>query len=266
MDFDFSHLFSSIDIEFVWSLLKGIVLHSITLFTPVIKVRSKSYPKWFHSAIHHQLHRLHYLHRCYRKYPSPMRSSQLSSDELQLQQDIVFAWFTYETDLVTNFAFSNDSRIYQYIRNLSGQNNLPTVLCHGSAMATSRAKKAELLNYFFHSVFNVSSGSLQLDTSLCPKDSLFSVNISLSDTFIGLASLDPSKAMGGDGILPVILKHSTTALAELVHHLFSLRHTCQLSGVDTTSLPFLNQVIDPRSQIIGLFLFFDVSPIRETCF
>ena len=121
--------------------------------------------------------------------------------ELQLQHDIVLARSTYKTDLVTKFAFSNDSRIYQYIRNLSGQRNLPTVLRHGSAMATSRAEKAELLNYFFHSVFNVSSGTLQLDTSLCPEGSLSSIHISLSDTFIGLASLDPSKAMGGDGLL-----------------------------------------------------------------
>ena len=151
-----------------------------------------------------------------------MRSSQLSSAELQLQHDIVLAWSTYETDLVTKFAFSNDSRIYQYIRNLSGQRNLPTVLCHRSAMSTSRAEKAELLNYFFHSVFNVSSGTLQLDIFLCPEGSLSPINISLSDTFIGLASLDPSKAMGGDGIPPAILKHSATALAKPVHHLFSL--------------------------------------------
>ena len=151
-----------------------------------------------------------------------MRSSQLSSAELQLQHDIVLAWSTYETDFVTKFAFSNDSRIYQYIRNLSGQRNLPTVLHHRSAMSTSRAEKAELLNYFFHSVFNVSSGTLQLDTSVCPEGSLSSINISLSYTFIGLASLDPSKAMGGDGIPPAILKHSATVLAEPVHHLFSL--------------------------------------------
>ena len=82
LDFDFSQIFSSNDIELVWSLLKGIILHFIKLFTPVIRVRSKSYPKWFHSAIRHQLHRVHYLRRRYRKYPSSMRSSQLSSAEL----------------------------------------------------------------------------------------------------------------------------------------------------------------------------------------
>ena len=108
------------------------------------------------------------------------------------------------------------------ISGISGQHNLPTVLCHRSATATSRAEKAEVLNYFFHSVFNVSSGTLQLDTSLCPEGSLSSINISLSDTFIGLASLDPSKAMGGDGIPSAILKHSATVLAEPIHHLFSL--------------------------------------------
>ena len=35
-------------------------------------------------------------------------------------------------------------------------------------------------------------------------------------------SAGPNKAMGSDDFLPIILKHSTAALVELIHHLLSL--------------------------------------------
>ena len=58
--------------------------------------------------------------------------------------------------------------------------------------------------------------------STLPASSLCSIDISLEDTFLALSSCDPSKAMGGDGIPPMILKHAASALAEPVHHLFYL--------------------------------------------
>ena len=90
----------------------------------------------------------------------------------------------------------------------------------GSNKATTAVDKANLFNRFFYSVFN--SHSNTLSSRSFPKSSLCSVNISLQDTFNALSSLDCSKAMGGDGIPPIILKHSAAALTKPVHHLFTL--------------------------------------------
>ena len=128
----------------------------------------------------------------------------------------------FENNLVSNFAFSNDSKIYRYIRSLSGHVSLPDIMYWDSASAQSDSDKANLFNKFFHSVFTVDIESTTPHASTLPASSLCSIDISLEDTFLALSSCDPSKAMGGDGIPPMILKHAASALAEPVHHLFSL--------------------------------------------
>ena len=122
---------------------------------------------------------------------------------------------------MSNFAFLNDSKMYRYIRSLSGQVKLPDVLYHDTTSACSAAEKANLFNSFFYSVFSANTDPITLDTSF-PDSSFCSINISLEDTYTALTSLDPSKAMGGDGIPPIILKHAAVALLEPIHHLFTL--------------------------------------------
>ena len=84
--------------------------------------------------------------------------------EHQLQCDILDARANYEGRLVTEFSFSNDSRVYHYIKSLSGQNKLPDVMYWGSDSASTAAGKANLFNEFFHSVFNGNADTLTLDT------------------------------------------------------------------------------------------------------
>ena len=221
LDFDFNPLFSSSDVEFVWFFLRSVLLHSITLFTPRVKNKSRQCPVWFNSSIRHQLNRIHSLRKRCKRNPTPDNFLHLSSAELQLHNNILEARSNFESDLVTNFAFSNDPKIYQYMRSFSRQSDLPGVMHLGSRSATSGADKAELFNCFFQSVFNVTANTPP-DTFTTSNGSLSSIDISLSDTFTALSALDPSKAMGGDGIPPSVLKFSATALLEPVHHLFSL--------------------------------------------
>ena len=222
LDLDYSVLLSSSDIEFVWSSLKHIILHAVSLFTPSVKIRSQSYPRWFNSTIRHHLNKLRSLRKKCRRNPSFNNTSKLSSVELQFQTEILEARCTYESNLVTNFARSNDSKIYSYIRSLTRHNSLPSVVQHGSVTASTASEKAELLNQFFHSVFNTSLDNCPQDFSSLPSSSLSSIDFSYEDTFLALTSLDSSKAMGGDGIPPHILKHSATALLYPIHHLFML--------------------------------------------
>ena len=89
-----------------------------------------------------------------------------------------------------------------------------------SLTLTSDLDKANSFNEFFHSVFNSSTTDPSLDCHSFPNKSICSISISEHDTFLALSSLDPSKAMGGDGIPPIILRHCATSLAEPVHYLF----------------------------------------------
>lgn len=83
--------------------------------------------------------------------------------------------------------------------------------------------KASLFNKFFHSVFTQSEFQIPpLKDLPVPIDKLSDVSISEQDVFDALTSLDPSKAMGIDGIGPMVLKRCALALYKPLHHLFLL--------------------------------------------
>ena len=113
------------------------------------------------------------------------------------------------------------SKVFKYIRNDTGQNNIPNTVHLGDISAQSDLNKANLFNDYFHSVFTRSSfwcpNPHQLsDTN--PKLSYLS--ITEENVFRSFASLNPSKADGCDGIGPRLLKHCALALCQPLHQLF----------------------------------------------
>ena len=163
---------------------------------------------------------------CRKKYKFDFSSQnvlRLSLAETRLQEEMAADKANFENNLVSNFAFSNDSKIYHYIRSLSGHVNLPDTMYWDSMSAQSDSDKANLLNKLFHSVFTVDIEPATLTPlPFLPVPSAQLTCISLEDTFLAISSCDPSKAKGGDGIPPLILNQAAAALAEPVHHLFSL--------------------------------------------
>ena len=151
--------FLSSDVEFVWLFLKDVILCSISLFMPQVKVSSRLFPVWFHSGVRHQLNRIHSLRKQCKRNPSSHNSHHLSLAEHQLQCDILDARANYEGGLVTEFSFSNNSRVYHNIKSLSGQNKLPDVMYWGSDSASTAAGKANLFNFLMSS-FTLSSTAM----------------------------------------------------------------------------------------------------------
>ena len=80
-----------------------------------------------------------------------------------------------------------------------------------------------LFNEYFHSVF-VRSSYVLPSTSVLKQPSLAlgEINFSELDVFHTLQSLDTSKASGGDGISPKLLKLSALALYQPLYYLFSI--------------------------------------------
>ena len=102
------------------------------------------------------------------------------------------------------------SKIYKYIQSLTSTLSLPSTVSFDSLSASSDTEKANLFNYFFHSVFTQSSLSMPSPDQLplpSATETLSNISISEDDVYITLFSLDTTKSMGVDGIGPKILKN-----------------------------------------------------------
>ena len=129
----------------------------------------------------------------------------------------------FECSLVDLLKGGDSSTIYKYVRNFTGSNGIPQTIYLGNVCATTDSDKVSLFNKYFHYIY--SSVHCDLSSSFdFPQTSqmLGDISIQESEVYELLISLNTSKAMGCDGISPMLLKHCATALFQPLHHLFLL--------------------------------------------
>ena len=207
------------NIEYVWKFIKGSICHAMDLFIPKVKLRSSKHPRWFNSDIRHHLNCLHSLRRKVKVHPSKLNLMKIKSSVLQ--EKILSAKKLYESKLTQNF--TNMNMLYKYINSVTHQDSIPSTIAYGSSTASSDHEKASLFNQFFHSVITQSPFILPHPEGLpMPNSRLSDISFSDLDVYSALTTLNPSKAMGIDGIGPRILNHCALALYQPIHHLFSL--------------------------------------------
>ena len=196
----------------------------MSLFVPKILVKHRNGPKWFDSDIRHHLKCLRTLRRKFRSQPTPQRKRKIHVMENLLQEKLSLAKATYENKLIESHnILSNSPAVFSYILSVSKQNSLPSTVNLDDTLASSDVDKASLFNSYFYSVFVRSSYQLPPVGDLeRPSSYLSEVSFSELDVFRALRSLDPSKAMGHDGISPKLLKNCALALYQPLHHLFSM--------------------------------------------
>ena len=220
---DFSACFQSSDVDFVWSTIKLLILNAVELFIPMVRLKSRQYPKWFSSNIRHDINCLRTLRKKCKLHPSPASLSKLSRLESLLESKISLAKSTYETNLIHQFATNNSSKIYKHIRSFTGLSSIPTTVEFNSVFGTADSDKASLFNSYFHSIFTHSCFELPpLDTLSTPASTICDFTITSSEVFEALTSLDPTKATGIDGIGPRLLKECAHTLYTPFHYLFCL--------------------------------------------
>ena len=126
--------------------LSGITLRA--LFFHRIQKRNHPYPQWFNSSIRHQLHKVHTPTKKCSCNLSSHNLTCLSSTESSLQAEISDARTNFESSLVHDFVFSNDSKIYDYIGTFSMSGGFPLSLQYQSQLITSAPEKAHAFKTF----------------------------------------------------------------------------------------------------------------------
>ena len=205
----------------MWCYISELIKDGIKQFVPTVRVNRYNQPKWFNSSIRHNINRVRTLRRKYNKHPSEQNKIKLENNETQLQAEISNAKADYESTLISNFSYSN-SKIYKYIRSLTNSNCIPCSVYYDSISANSDSAKAFLFNKYFHSVFTQAASHPAPPDDIDHHTMLSELNISDSEVLNVLLNLDTTKAMGPDGIPPIVLQRCATALHQPLCYLFNL--------------------------------------------
>ena len=128
----------------------------------------------------------------------------------------------FESSLINDFAFSNNNRIFKYISSFSKNETIPAKMYYNDKCCSDNFGIAQLFNSYFYSVFTRETPSFSGDFDLSQSENnLRTIDISISEVFEAMNSLDPNKAMGIDKISPKVLKYCATSLCEPITYLYS---------------------------------------------
>ena len=219
---DFSIFEQLSDIDSIWLFIKDSISSGMDLFIPKIRTRSSQFPKWYTSNIHHQIKCLRSLRKKYKSHHTDSNLTRIKVAEDKLQTSIQQAKANFEANLVHNFAYNNDSKIFQHVRNITKSASFPATVFLDDSSATQDIDKATLFNSYFFSVFSRNTYSLpQFDDMPSTNSIIDSISITEEEVYNTLIALDSAKATGIDGISPAVLKNCATALTKPLHYLFS---------------------------------------------
>ena len=105
-NYDFSPIYDSCDIKFIWFYLKLAIHFALENYVPKVVSKQHQHPVWFNSGIKHELNRIHTMRRKCQLHPTPNNKSKLTTAEAHLQLRMNNAKMDYESALINNFAFS----------------------------------------------------------------------------------------------------------------------------------------------------------------
>ena len=109
------------------------------MLTYILKRKIKSHTlKWFNSSI--KLNCLRTSRKKHKKYPTEYL--KIESLENNLRSTMSSVKSVYESELINSFGPKDASRIYKYIKSISGQNSIPITVSFISINATSVQEKA----------------------------------------------------------------------------------------------------------------------------
>jgi len=173
--------------------------------------------------------------------PNIHNINHIRTAEENLQKDIKPTKANFEANLVHNFAFRNDSKIFKHVGNIT--KSASTVFFNEKSF-TKDSDKATLFNMYFYSVFTQSSFALpQFQDMPLATSTIDPINITKDEVYYVLLSLDPTKATGIDGISPSVLKNYAFVLTRLLCYLFSLVIASLPSGKHIVSSLSLKRAI-----------------------
>ena len=105
-------------------------------------LRRRQSPKWFNSEIRHYQKCLRSMRRRLKAHPTLQRLNKVKHMENLLQSKLIQTKASFETRVIESHQSCNSYAIYSYIRSISGQNTLPSVMNLDNTSAVTDIEKA----------------------------------------------------------------------------------------------------------------------------
>ena len=189
---------------------------AVEVSVPRVRGRRRKLKHWFSYNTIHQIHKKRqlYLH---------LKSSSSPSPQLLLKyrrvSNLVRHMTRSDTKLhaenICHHFHDNPRKFWSWVNSSKGRRNpIPPLLSDDTSVSDDRAK-ANIFNYYFHSVFtreDMSSFDVLKKSTVHHSPIISTVYFSPSDVCTYLQSLDVSKACGPDLIPAFLLKHSADVI------------------------------------------------------
>ena len=201
-------------------IIQKAINSAIEQCVPSIKIGPNQQPKWFNATLRHHIKCVRTLRKKYLWSPSENNQMRLQTAESNLSNKFIQTKLCYESSLINNFACTNDSKIYQYIRSLTNSNLIPTTVYLDSLTAQDVFDKAlqSIFSLCFHHQSYWSSPWYQQYWIFVWQP--FSLYIHIRGRSAWSTQLPRPQQI--DGIGPNILKHCALSLCKPLHFLFTL--------------------------------------------
>jgi hypothetical protein len=117
----------------------------------------------------------------------------------------------------------NPKAFWTFVKNKTKSGSVPYTIKRGNTLITDPVEKAEAFNCHFHSMFNRSESKFtQITSNSSEIPELCNIQLTVDEVLKILRGLEVSKAIGPDGISPVILKECCDVLSPSLCVLFNL--------------------------------------------
>ena len=197
---------------------------------PHISISKSHQPKWFNAQIRHLLNKVHTLRRVAKKHPSTANSTKLAKQESSLQSLMESTKRQYVLNYIKTH-HSNPRKIFNHLRQLSNDSQIPQALHHEQTLYSSPSGIANAFNVYFNSIFTRSQFILPpCDKLPTPSLQLNNISISSDDVYLALSKLKVNKAPGCDNVSPHLVHLCSCSLLPVITSLF-------LKCLMTASLP-----------------------------
>ena len=203
----------------LFHLLYSAISVACDLYIPRFKTSPRPSPPWFNPDIRHLFNKIHSQRRRFGKGRGGL--PRLTRLESELQILLSSAKLSYQQLLVSQF-YNQPMKLYNHLRKMSKAGSVPQTIVHNSVPIHDPAKKAELFNEYFHSVFTSSTCILPPVGDLpAPQRHFSEITISSDDVFSTLSSLETTKAPSCDDVSSLLLNQCAVSLASPISILFN---------------------------------------------